>query len=169
MALRRASPVCTAEVSSLFCLQRLCSKRHQLSFLQRCVASVAQRFFMGRARLQGWAPPFGLRVSLCAQAAWLSASRLPWPLACLLFLPISAHEYPSAIYPRKRLSAGCLAFARSSPAFAWSVSGLLGLWRLCSKRHQLSFSQRCAASVAQRFFMGRARLQGWAHAFGLRV
>ncbi len=37
-------------------------KRHQLSFLQRCAASVAQRFFMGRARLQGWAPPFGLRV-----------------------------------------------------------------------------------------------------------
>jgi hypothetical protein len=25
-------------------------------------ASVVQRFFMGRARLQVWAPPFGLRV-----------------------------------------------------------------------------------------------------------
>ena len=62
LALRRASPVCTAQVSSLFGLQRLCSKRHQLSFLQRCAASVAQRFFMGRVRLQGWAPPFGLRV-----------------------------------------------------------------------------------------------------------
>ena len=62
LALRRASPVCTAQVSSLFGLQRLCSKRHQLSFLQRCSASVAQRFFMGRARLQGWAPLFGLRV-----------------------------------------------------------------------------------------------------------
>jgi catechol 2,3-dioxygenase-like lactoylglutathione lyase family enzyme len=45
-----------SSVSSLFGLQRLCSKRHQLSFLQRCAASVAQRFFVGRARLQGWAP-----------------------------------------------------------------------------------------------------------------
>ena len=62
LALRRASPVCTAQVSSLFGLQRLCRKRRQLSFLQRCAASVAQRFFMGRVRLQGWAPPFGLRV-----------------------------------------------------------------------------------------------------------
>ena len=49
-------------LSSLLGFQRLCSKRHQLSFLQRCAASVAQRFFMGCARLQGWAPPFGLRV-----------------------------------------------------------------------------------------------------------
>ena len=47
---------------SLFGLQRLCSKRHQLSFLQRCAASVAQRFFLGCARLQGRALPFGLRV-----------------------------------------------------------------------------------------------------------
>ena len=46
----------------LFGFQRLCSKRHQLSFLQRCAVSVAQRFFMDRVRLQGWAPPFGLRV-----------------------------------------------------------------------------------------------------------
>ena len=37
-------------------------------------------------------------------------------LARLLFPLISAHEYPSAIYLRKRLSAGCLAFARASPA-----------------------------------------------------
>ena len=62
LALCWASPACTAQVSCLFGLQRLHSKRHQLSFLQRCAASVAQRFFMGRVRLQGWAPPFGLRV-----------------------------------------------------------------------------------------------------------
>ena len=49
-------------LSSLLGLQRLCSKRHQLSCLQRCAASVAQRFFLGFARLQGWALPFGLRV-----------------------------------------------------------------------------------------------------------
>ncbi|OJU91854.1 MAG: hypothetical protein BGO13_08270 [Burkholderiales bacterium 66-5] len=49
-------------LSSLFGLQRLCSKRHQLSFLQRCAAFVAQRFFVGCALLQVRAPPFGLRV-----------------------------------------------------------------------------------------------------------
>ena len=37
-------------------------KRHQLSFLQCCAASVAQRFLVGRALLQGRAFPFGLRV-----------------------------------------------------------------------------------------------------------
>ena len=37
-------------------------------------------------------------------------------LACLLFLLISAHEYPNAIYLLKRLFAVALAFARASPA-----------------------------------------------------
>ena len=46
----------------LFGLQRLCSKRYQLSFLQRCAAFVAQRFFVGYALVQVRAPPFGLRV-----------------------------------------------------------------------------------------------------------
>ena len=53
---------CLKGFPSLLGLQRLPAKHHQLSFLQRCAASVAQRFFMGRVRLQGWAPPFGLRV-----------------------------------------------------------------------------------------------------------
>jgi hypothetical protein len=57
-----ASPAFSAQVSSLFGLQRFCSKRYKLLFLQHCVASLAQCFFLGRARLQGWAPPFGLRV-----------------------------------------------------------------------------------------------------------
>ena len=48
-------------------------------------------------------------------------------LACFLFLLISAHEYSSAIYLRKRLSAGCLAFARASPAWVVPVSSLFGL------------------------------------------
>ena len=47
-------------------------------------------------------------------------------LACFLFLLISAHEYSNAIYPRKRLSAGCLAFARASPAWVAPVSSLFG-------------------------------------------
>ena len=53
---------CLKGFPSLFGLQRLPAKRHQLSFLQRCSAFVAQRFFLGCARLQVWAPPFGLRV-----------------------------------------------------------------------------------------------------------
>ncbi|KLR58892.1 hypothetical protein OX89_05420 [Diaphorobacter sp. J5-51] len=48
--------------SRLFGLQRLCGKRYQLSFLQRCAALVAQRFFVGCARVQVRALPFGLRV-----------------------------------------------------------------------------------------------------------
>ncbi|ASI69863.1 hypothetical protein BA022_15700 [Diaphorobacter nitroreducens] len=49
-------------LSSLFGLQRFCSKRYQLSFLQRCAAFVGQRFFVGCARVQVRALPFGLRV-----------------------------------------------------------------------------------------------------------
>ena len=57
-----ASPWGAAPVSSLFGLQRLPAKRHQLSFLQCCAASVAQRLCVGCARLQVRAPLFGLRV-----------------------------------------------------------------------------------------------------------
>ena len=53
---------CLKGFPGLFGLQRLCSKRHQLSFLQHRAAFVAQRFFVGRALLQGRAFPFGLRV-----------------------------------------------------------------------------------------------------------
>jgi hypothetical protein len=53
---------CLKGFPSLFGRQRLPVKRHQLSFLQCCTAFVAQRFFVGRARLQGRALPFGLRV-----------------------------------------------------------------------------------------------------------
>ena len=37
-------------------------KRHQLSFLQRCAAFVAQRFLVGCALVRVRALPFGLRV-----------------------------------------------------------------------------------------------------------
>ena len=53
---------CLKGFPSLLGLQRLPAKHHQLSFLQCCAAFVAQRFFLGRVRLQGWAPLFGLRV-----------------------------------------------------------------------------------------------------------
>ena len=52
LALRLASPVCTAQVSSLFGLQRLRSKRNQLSFCKHCAASVAPCFFAVCARRQ---------------------------------------------------------------------------------------------------------------------
>ena len=41
---------CLKGFPSLFGLQRLPAKRHQLSFLQCCAASVAQRFFVGRSK-----------------------------------------------------------------------------------------------------------------------
>ena len=48
-------------------------------------------------------------------------------LASLLFQSISAHEYSSAIYLRKRLFAVGLAFRGASPAWVVPVSGTFGL------------------------------------------
>jgi len=62
LALRWAWPAYAAQVSSFFGRQRLSSKRWQLSSLQRCAASVAQRFLVGHVRLQVNVLPFGLRV-----------------------------------------------------------------------------------------------------------
>ncbi len=58
----RASPAGRLLVSSLFGLWRFHSKRDQLSFFMRCVASVAQCFFAVRARRQVGATRFGHRV-----------------------------------------------------------------------------------------------------------
>ena len=49
---------CLKGFPSLLGLQRLPAKHHQLSFLQCCAASVAQRFCVGCARLQVRALPF---------------------------------------------------------------------------------------------------------------
>ena len=46
----------------LFGLQRLCSKCHQLAFLQRRAAFMARRFCVGCALVHVRALPFGLRV-----------------------------------------------------------------------------------------------------------
>ena len=62
LALRRASPAFAALVRSSVERYGVYGNRYRRSFLQRNAASVAQRFFMGRARLQGWAPPFGLQI-----------------------------------------------------------------------------------------------------------
>ena len=69
----------------------------------------------------------------------------------------------------KGFSFGVLALRWASPAYAAPVSSLFGLQRMHSQRHQLSFLQRCAASVAQRFFVGRTYLQVRARLFGHRV
>ena len=61
-AVCRASPLNAAPVSSLFGLQPLCSKRHQLSFFKQCVASVAHCFFAVCARRQSGASRFGFWV-----------------------------------------------------------------------------------------------------------
>ena len=61
-AVCRASPLGGVPVSSLFGLQPLCSKRHQLSFFKQCVASVAHCFFEVCARRQFGASRFGFWV-----------------------------------------------------------------------------------------------------------
>jgi hypothetical protein len=57
-----ATPVGAAPVFSHFGLQRLHSKRHQLSFRKHCAASVAHCFFTVRARRQNWVSRFGFWV-----------------------------------------------------------------------------------------------------------
>ena len=88
--------------------------------------------------------------------------RLPWAL-------VPSHSDlcrpPQRFALLKGFFLGVWALCWASPAFASPVSSLFGLWHLCSKRYQLFFLQRCAASVAHRFFMGSSRLQDWALPF----
>ena len=84
---------------------------------------------------------------------------LPWPLAPLKTRFIQGHAYSNGIQFLKRCSALGLPFLRASPAGVLSFFSLLGLQPLRSKRKQLSFCKRCAASVALRFFAVRARRQ----------
>ena len=107
-------------VSSLFGLQPLCSKRHQLSFFKQCVASVAHCSFEVCARRQVWVPvlasgsncavkPTRLRraayfrslvpsPALCAQPPVPALG--PVPKAYLPFWPPAlASQAPPAIIP----------------------------------------------------------------------
>jgi hypothetical protein len=70
-----------------------------------------------------------------------------------------AHVYSNGIQFLKRCSALGLPFLRASPAGIASFSSLFGFQPLRSKRKQLSFCKRFAASVAQRFFSVCARRQ----------
>ena len=168
LALCWASPAFAWSVSSLLGLWRLCSKRHQLSFLQRCSASVAQRFFMGCARLQVRAP-FWPSVLTLRSSGLAFSQPLILAVSPFIFRFYAGQHLFQRLAFLRAFSFGFLALCWASPACTAQVSCLFGLQRLHSKRHQLSFLQRCAASVAQRFFMGRVRLQGWAPPFGLRV
>ena len=71
-------------------------------------------------------------------------------------------------------------FSKVSPWGFWRCAGLRlhllrqfqaisGLQRMRSQRQQLSFLQRCAASVAQRFWVARTCLKAGARLFGHRV
>ena len=143
------------------------------------------------------APPYskGLSAfwasSACAASATsyhsCSAAPLPWPSGfswaahiCKSGRPLLAFGSNSAV---KRTASPPLTLAVSPfifPLYAGrylfqrfaclkGFPSLFGLQRLCSKRHQLSFSQRCAAFVAQRFLVGCALVQVRALPFGLRV
>ena len=133
------------------------------------------RRFRGAARFRGLRPfpsqgvpfwPSGLTLQSSGRAYGT-----PLTLAVSPFIfPLYAGQY---LFQRfaflKGFSLGVLALCRSSPAGAAPVLGLFGLQRFRSKRHQLSFLQRCAASVAQRFCVGCARHQIRALPSGLRV
>ena len=151
LALCGASPAFASAGSSLFGLWRPFIQRHLLSFLQRCAASVAQRFFKGRARLQGWAPPFGLRVYLCGQADPHSAGRLPWPL-----VPLKSRFMQVAI------NSSVSPFPKVSSFGFWRCTGL----RLHSLRKFQAFlaSSAFAASATSYHFCSAAPLP-WRSAF----
>ena len=141
-------------------LQRSMSIRHCLG--QWCTSSVykTQVFWVPRSNV---AEPF-------VRATWRFAPHCSTTFVSPAEIPIYAGRY---LFRRsaflKGFSLGVLALRRASPAFAASVSSHFSLQGLHSKRQQLSFLQRCAASVARRLFVGYARLQGGAHPFGRRV
>mgnify|MGYP006932304743 CR=1 FL=1 len=113
-----------------------------------------------------WGYPFG-RLGLTVHR-----SRPPTASAELRVLAplknpfIQAHAYSNGIQFLKRCAALGLSFLWASPAGVTLVCVLFGLWPLRSKRKQLSFSQCCAASVAQCFSAVRARRQIMATRFG---
>ena len=72
---------------------------------------------------------------------------------------IQAHVYSNGIQFLKRCAGLGLSFIWASPAGIASFSSLFGVQPLRSKRKQLSFCKRCAASVALCFFPVRARRQ----------
>ncbi|WP_292981796.1 hypothetical protein, partial [Nitrosomonas sp.] len=58
------------------------------------------------------------------------------------------HAFSNGTQFLRRYAAPCVPLLRASPAFAAPVFSIFGRWPLRSKRNQLSFCKRCAASVA---------------------
>ena len=93
----------------------------------------ALRRFRGPALFHGSRPSSSRGAPFWPSGLTVRRSRPPTAaaelraLACFLFLLISANEYSSAIYLRKRSFAGCLALARASPAWGVPVSSFFGL------------------------------------------
>ena len=132
-------------------LQRLCSKRHALSFLQRCAAFVAQRFFICCARLQGWAPHFW-PSGLTLRSSGLAFSQpLILAVSPFMFRFMQASIYSSAS-----------PISKVSPLGFWRCAGL----RLHSLRRFQVFlaSSACAASATSYYFCSTASLP-WRSAF----
>ena len=83
--------------------------------MQRCAASVAQRFFLGCARRQGWALPFW-PSGLTLRSSGLAFSQ-PLTLAVSLrkIRNIEAHVLFTGVYLLKRLFVGFWISRRASP------------------------------------------------------
>ena len=117
---------------TLSSLQRLCSKRYQLSFLQRCAASVAQRF--------SWAAHvFKAGRSLLAFGSNSAVKRTASPpltlaVSPLIFLFMQAYIHSSAS-----------PLSKVSPLGFWRCAGL----RLSALRRFQAFfaSSACAVSA----------------------
>ena len=114
----------------------------RLALVQQALPAI---IFAALRRFRGPAVFLGLRPSSRQGAPfWHSGQtlrssgrlrrRLPWFVSPFIFRVMQAAINSSASPFSKVSPWGFLALCRASPAFAWSVSGLLDLWRLCSKR-----------------------------------
>ena len=132
----------------------MCSKRHQLSFLQRCSASVAQRFFMGCARLQVRAPfwPSGLT---------LRSSGLAFSQPLTLAVSTTENQFISPMFIQTAFN-----FSSVVQRLVCRFSGL----RLLALRWFLVFlaSGPCAASASSYRFRSAAPPR-WRRAFSQLV
>ena len=133
------------------------------------------RRFCGAALFRGPRPSSSQGVPFWPSGLTLRSSGLAYgqPLT-LAVSPVenplySAHGLSNGIQFLGRFSALGLPFPRASPAGLVPVSILFGRWPLRSKREQLSFFMRSAASVALRFFAVRARRQAGVSRFGVWV
>ena len=137
----------------------LCSKRHQLSFLQRCARFRGHFFGLAVSCQTGVAAIWPSGLTLRSKPTHSARNRFGGLISNVS--PIFRFMQANIIQTALRLSPRFFRVLALSPGFACvsqMVKKPFGLWPLCSKP-SYPFLQRCAASVAQRFFMGCARRQ----------